>query len=157
MPVEEGQSPQIHLDAAPGVVLHHPGKVGFELSGAQVVWTAFEESCNAAHCSGIAIDCFAPLALQPEGLQVLGIELVESLLFMLFHAVLPLEGSKDMTRRYGRVASTVDLGDQAAMQAAPAARCVRVSIDQHHGNLKRLSYSGFESAAQRLSPTPPCT
>ena len=78
---------------------------------------------------------------------MLDIELVESLLFMLFHAVFPPEGSKDMTRRCGRASFTVELGDQAAMQAAPAARSVRDSIDQHHGNLKRLSYSGFESAA----------
>ena len=83
MPMKERQSPEINLDAAPGIVLHHPCKVGLELSGVQVVGTAVEESCNASYRPGVAIDCFAPLALQLEGLLVLCIELVESLLFML--------------------------------------------------------------------------
>jgi len=61
------------------------------------------------------------------------------------------------TRCRGRASFTVELGGQAAMQAAPANRSVRDSIDQYQGNLKRPGYSGFEYAAQRLSPTMPST
>ncbi len=121
MPIEEGQSPQIHLDGAPGIVLHHPGKVGLELSGAQIVRTAVKASCNAAHCSGIAIDCFTPLALQLEGLQVLCIELVERSCSCCSMVDFPQE-IKDMTHRCGRASFTVELGDQPAMQATPAAQ-----------------------------------
>ena len=97
MAIEEGQSPEIHFYAAPGVVLHHPGEIGFQISDCEIVRTAVKESRNAPYRPGVAIDCFAAFALQFEGLQMLLIELVESLLFMVFHGEFPPRGMKEKT------------------------------------------------------------
>ena len=91
---EKRQPPGIHLDTAPGVVFLHPGEVGFQISGCEVVMTAVEVACDAAHGPGIAVIGLAPFALKLEGLQVLGIELVKSHLFVLFHGEVSPQGDE---------------------------------------------------------------
>ncbi len=65
--------------------LNHPGEVSFQISGCEVVRTAVEQPCDATHGPGVTDDRLVSHALQREGLQVLGIELVETLLLVLFH------------------------------------------------------------------------
>jgi hypothetical protein len=91
---EKRKPPEINPDTAPGVVLHHPGEVGFQISGCEVVRTAIEVSCDAAHGPGIAVNGLVPFALKLEGLQVLGVERVESLLFVLFHGEVSPQGDE---------------------------------------------------------------
>jgi hypothetical protein len=65
--------------------LNHPGEVSFQISGCEVVRTAVEQPCDATHGPGVTVDRLVSHALQREGLQGLGIELVETLLLVLFH------------------------------------------------------------------------
>jgi hypothetical protein len=73
---EKRQPPKIHLDTAPGVVLNHPGEVGFQISGCKVVRTAVEVACDAAHRPGVAVNGLTTFPLKFQDLQVLGIEQV---------------------------------------------------------------------------------
>ncbi|MEA5473059.1 hypothetical protein VB716_02350 [Synechococcus sp. CCY9201] len=91
-------TPQIRLDASPGVGLHHPGEGDIQASDCEVVGAEVEEvCCDAAYSLGVALDRLAPLALQLESPKLLGIELVESVLFVLFHGEASPQGDERIT------------------------------------------------------------
>ena len=60
----------------------------------QVVRTAVEVACDAAHCPGVAVNGLTPFSLKFQGLQVLGIEQVKALLFVLFHGEVSPQGDE---------------------------------------------------------------
>lgn len=59
--------------------------VAFEFVCREIVGAAIEVTGDTTHGPGIAIDRLATLTLQLEGLHVIGIETIESLLFNWVH------------------------------------------------------------------------
>jgi hypothetical protein len=60
-----------------------------------------------------------------------------------------------MTRRCGRASLTVELANRLAIGPAAEAQAGRQSNQRLLAILQVSGYTGFESAAQRLSPTSP--
>jgi hypothetical protein len=65
------------------------------------------------------------------------------------------QGIKDMTRRCGRASFTVELGNRLAIGPAAELQAARQSNQRLLAIVHVSGYTGFESAAQRLSPTSP--
>jgi hypothetical protein len=65
------------------------------------------------------------------------------------------QGIKDMTRRCGRASFTVELGNRLAIGPAAEDQAARQSNQRLLAIVHVSGYTGFESAAQRLSPTSP--
>jgi hypothetical protein len=89
------------------------------------------------------MDCCAPLALQLEGLQVLLMELAESLLFMLFHGGFPPGDQGHDTPMWACIlhcGAGRPTGDAGNRSSSPERLH---SIHQHHSILPRLGYNGF--------------
>lgn len=89
MPVDEHHAPEIHLDAAPGVVLQQSAEVALEFVDAQIIGAAIKVTSDTAYSPRRTVDCLTPFALKSEGLQLLCVELIEPFLFFCVHGTIP--------------------------------------------------------------------
>lgn len=83
--VEELNGVPRHLDGAPGSGLDQVQKVGLEVCGGQVVWTAVEKLGSLLQIEAIHLLGLGALALQDERIEVLLVELVETVLIFAVH------------------------------------------------------------------------